>query len=294
MRIVWITENTNIQFASFRLRVWYFHQELQRQGVHSVIYRRGRIPKADVVIFQKAFSPRWLKLARQLKENGVRLIYSLSDVVPVGTVNFAGTVQMLALADDVLVCSRFLGEGFVQRYNPRWFVIEDPYDFLTPEPPTMQRGEQPSVFWHGFSKNHRLFVEPLRPMLNFQVHAVTEITQPRWELARLPNLMKLHEVGFAPLPLHNINIFGKSSNKVVGYMAAGLAVIASDIPSYRDVIVTGENGYLGRAPDDYNASYGTLRDPVHRQRVAQAGYETVRDRFSPRRLTERLLQVIDQ
>lgn len=294
MRVVWVADKTDVQFASFRLRVWHLHKELQRRGIDSIIYRRGRFPQADVVILQKAFSPRWLRLGQQLKAKGVQLIYSLSDVVPAGTRPFAVAVQLLALADAVIVCSRFLGEGFVQRYNPSWFVIEDPFDFLAPAPRTMRQGTHPTVFWHGFAKNQRLFVDPLRPLLRFQVHTLTETTQPRWSLDRLPSITEQHEIGFAPLPLYNLYVFGKSSNKVVGYMAAGLAIVASDAPAYRDVIVAGQNGYLGCSAKDYNTAYELLRDPIHRQRIAQAGYETVKDRFSPSHLTERLLKVIDR
>jgi glycosyltransferase involved in cell wall biosynthesis len=102
--------------------------------------------------------------------------------------------------------------------------------------------------------------------------------------------MARHEIGFAPLPIDNLNVYGKSSNKVVGYMAAGLAVIASDLPAYREVIRSGENGYLGGSIQDYNDAYQQLADPGRRQAVAQAGYEAVRERFSPSRLAQRLLE----
>jgi len=105
-------------------------------------------------------------------------------------------------------------------------------------------------------------------------------------------VMGQHEIGFAPLPLDNIFVYGKSSNKVVGYMAAGLAVIASDHPAYREVIASSENGYLGRTPGDFNAAYEQLRDPVLRQALSQLGYETVVRDYSIEALTEKLLEAL--
>ena len=292
VRIVWIAERQDIRFASFRLRCWYFHQELQRRGIPSTIYRGGRFPPADVVILQKVFSPRHVRLARDLKEQGICLMYNLSDGVPAGTINFAGTVQLLALCDRVIVNGRSLGEFFVNRYNPDWSVVEDPYDW-TFAPSKHKNGKtRPRVFWHGSSKNYRLFVASLRFKLHFSVEALTDRTNPRWDLALFPDYVRPFEVGFAPLPLHNVYVLGKSGNKIVGYMALGLAVIASDHPSYREVIRHGENGLLGVTADDFNAAYEHLCDPVFRRRVAETGYQSVLDRFSVSTLTDKLLAVL--
>jgi glycosyltransferase involved in cell wall biosynthesis len=72
-------------------------------------------------------------------------------------------------------------------------------------------------------------------------------------------------------------------------MAAGLAVIASDHPAYREVIASHENGYLGRMPGDFNAAFEQLRDPILRQAVSRQGYETVVRDYSIKALTEKLL-----
>ncbi len=292
MKIVWIVGQQDILLASFRLRCLYFHQELQQRGIPSTIYQGGRFPPADVVILQKVFSPRDVRLVRELKERGIRLIYNLSDVVPAGTLNFAGTVQLLAISDRVIVNSHSLGEFFVNRYNPYWSVVEDPYDWTLAPSEHKNSGDKPQVFWHGSAKNYRLFVVPLRSMLRFSVGALTDRTNPKWDLSLFPGYVRPFEIGFAPLPLHNPYVLGKSSNKIVGYMALGLAVIASDHPSYREVIKHGENGFLGVAAYDFNAAYERLRDPTLRRRVAEAGYRSVVDRFSVPRLTDKLLTIL--
>jgi hypothetical protein len=292
MRIVWVVEHSDMLLASFRLRCWYFHQELQQRGISSTIYQRGRFPSADLVIFQKAYSSRHVRLARELKAIGIRLVYNLSDLVPAGTVNFAGTAQLLGLSDRVIVNGRSLGEFFVDRHNPNWSVVEDPYD-CTLAPKGHENGRnEPRVFWHGSHKNYRLFVAPLCPRLRFPVGHLTDQTNPKWTLALFPDYARPFEIGFAPLPLHNPYVVGKSSNKIVGYMALGLAVIASDHMSYREVIEHGNTGFLGVTASDFNAAYERLRDPLFRQQMAEAGYHSVLDRFSVSTLTDKLLAVL--
>jgi len=293
MKIVWIVGQQDMLLASFRLRCWYFHQELQRRGISSTIYRSGRFPPADVVILQKAFTPGHVRLARELKEQGIRLIYNLSDGIPAGTVNFVGSVQLLALSDRVIVNSHSLGEFFVNRYNPDWAVVEDPYDWTFAPSEHENDDDRPKVFWHGASKNHRLFVSPLCSTLRFSVEALTDRTDPKWNLSLFPDYVRPFEIGFAPLPLHNVYILGKSSNKIVGYMALGLAVIASDHPSYRKVIRHGENGFLGVTVNDFNVAYEHLRNPVFRRRVAEDGYQSVLGRFSVSALTDKLMVTLD-
>jgi hypothetical protein len=292
MRIVWVVAKPDMLLASFRLRCWYFHQELQQRGISSTIYQKGRFPSADLVIFQKAFSSRHVRLARELKAKGICLVYNLSDVVPAGTVNFAGTVRLLGLSDHVIVNSRSLGEFFVNRYNPNWSVVEDPYDWTLAPSRHENRGNKPKVFWHGSHKNHRLFVVPLRPRLRFPVEHLTDQTNPKWTLALFPDYARPFEIGFAPLPLHNPYVLGRSSNKIVGYMALGLAVIASDHVSYREVIAHGDNGFLGVTASDFNVAYERLRDPLLRRQMAEAGYQSVLDRFSVSTLTDKLLTIL--
>jgi hypothetical protein len=52
MKIARIAGKNDLQLAFFRPRCWYFHQELRKWGISSEIYRRGRFPKADIVILR--------------------------------------------------------------------------------------------------------------------------------------------------------------------------------------------------------------------------------------------------
>jgi len=69
---------------------------------------------------------------------------------------------------------------------------------------------------------------------------------------------------------------------VLEAMAAGLAVVATDVPGHRDVVVPGETGLLV-APEDpaalAEAVATLLSDPARRKSLGQAGRERVRHEF---------------
>ena len=66
-------------------------------------------------------------------------------------------------------------------------------------------------------------------------------------------------------------------------MAAGLAVVATDVPGHRDVVVPGETGLLVTPEDPAalaDAIAALLTDPARRKSLGQAGRERVRQEFS--------------
>jgi phosphatidylinositol alpha-mannosyltransferase len=80
---------------------------------------------------------------------------------------------------------------------------------------------------------------------------------------------------------------------VVEAMAAGVPVVASDIPGYRDVVAAGSNGLLV-PPGDPDALAGAIRrvllDAPLAERLAQAGRRDV-DRYRWESVTDRLEEV---
>jgi glycosyltransferase involved in cell wall biosynthesis len=76
---------------------------------------------------------------------------------------------------------------------------------------------------------------------------------------------------------------------VLEAMAAGLAVVATDVPGHRDVVVPGETGLLV-VPDDAaalaEAVAALLTDPARRKSLGQAGRERVRQEFSIRAMVD--------
>jgi len=78
-------------------------------------------------------------------------------------------------------------------------------------------------------------------------------------------------------------------------MAAGAAVVASDIAGYRDVVVDGENGLLTRPGDPDSIAEAVIRlagDEELRKRLVESGGRDVRQ-YSWTRVTRRILDVYE-
>jgi glycosyltransferase involved in cell wall biosynthesis len=77
--------------------------------------------------------------------------------------------------------------------------------------------------------------------------------------------------------------FEGMSNSVMEAMAAGIPVVASDIPPNRELLVDGETGYLVRVGDSVGMAQFTdriLADPSLAQRLGAAGRDRMRTDFS--------------
>jgi glycosyltransferase involved in cell wall biosynthesis len=80
------------------------------------------------------------------------------------------------------------------------------------------------------------------------------------------------------------------SNAIMEAMAAGVPVIATDIPGNRDLVVDGVTGYLVPLGDRFEFTRRThwlLDDESLRQRLGQAGLQRILSEFTVERMVER-------
>src|SRR5206468_461751 len=84
------------------------------------------------------------------------------------------------------------------------------------------------------------------------------------------------------------------SNAILEAMAAGVPVVASDIPANRDLVVHGQTGYL--APLDVRSAFARwtwalLDDPALAHRLGAAGQARVQAEFSVERMVGRYVEL---
>ncbi|MBW3542632.1 MAG: glycosyltransferase, partial [Planctomycetes bacterium] len=80
------------------------------------------------------------------------------------------------------------------------------------------------------------------------------------------------------------------SNSLMEAMAAGVPVVASDIPPNRELVVDGETGFLVRVGDSAGFTQFTdriLADAVLARRLGEAGRRRMREEFSVERMVAR-------
>jgi glycosyltransferase involved in cell wall biosynthesis len=101
--------------------------------------------------------------------------------------------------------------------------------------------------------------------------------QPR---SQVPRWMKACDVCTIPSPLKKFFMEYASPMKLFEYLAAGVPVVASDIPAIRDIIQDGKNGLLVTAEDPQAWAAGIsriLEDQVLAAELVRAGHETIKN-----------------
>jgi glycosyltransferase involved in cell wall biosynthesis len=110
------------------------------------------------------------------------------------------------------------------------------------------------------------------------------------EPAQVPELLQRATVLVLPNPASAISIRYTSPLKLFEYLAAGRAIVASDLPSIREVVQDGVEALLV-APGDAGALAGAIRrvvgDPALAERLAHAAWELA-PQYSWSRRAERL------
>lgn len=106
--------------------------------------------------------------------------------------------------------------------------------------------------------------------------------------SRIPEAISGCSIGVLPLP---DNIIGNRCNsplKLFDYLANGLAVVASNLQTIREIVQHGKNGHLVPPGSPEKLAEGInrlLKDTAYRDSIAAAGFETARNYSWERRGT---------
>ena len=152
-----------------------------------------------------------------------------------------------------------------------------------------------TIGWIGTPLNVRYLervVEPLRRLSDcgarllligappdFAPPGITIEAVPWCEETEAEQIARCH-VGIMPLDGSPWDRF-KSSYKLIQYMAAGRAVVASPVGANLDIVKQGETGFLANGDDEWFAALAGLKDsPELRMRLGSAGRERCAAHFS--------------
>jgi glycosyltransferase involved in cell wall biosynthesis len=102
------------------------------------------------------------------------------------------------------------------------------------------------------------------------------------------------DIGIMPLPDDEWSK-GKCGLKGLLYMALGVATVMSPVGVNTEIITPEVNGLLAGTEDEWvEAVAGLVEDQMRRRRLAEAGRETVVDRYSGERWAPRFYDVLDE
>ena len=286
----------------------------------------------QLVILQKVFGDSVLELARELRQAGIKTVFSICDFV---------NPAMCDATDATIVVTDYLRSLYPKEQQAKVFVVHDGV-------------ERPKLHKSEWGSNAGTRAHPLNavlvtsssldrlPLLGsppswLQVTIVGRYSAPgaplrrwkenKWNMARtngaaerwrylrflanrrivcdawgaesVYDSMLSADIGIIPIEVDPVrDPTGewkvKSENRLTLKMAVGLPVVATPIPSYEPVIDQGVNGFLARTLDDWMQCLTALRDPALRQHVGEKARETALVRYSMDRQAERLIGVLRQ
>jgi hypothetical protein len=116
-----------------------------------------------------------------------------------------------------------------------------------------------------------------------------------WHTDTIGDLVRLCDIGIAPMPLLNPFYAAKAHNKPAVYMSLGLPVVASDILAYRNLITHGVDGMIARDSKDWISCLLTLvADPNLRSVVGKSGKATFERKCATPVVADQFLAAFEQ
>jgi glycosyltransferase involved in cell wall biosynthesis len=124
------------------------------------------------------------------------------------------------------------------------------------------------------------------------IDGVTVIKKP-WRAQDVSEDLKSFDVGIMPIP-DDPWTRGKCGFKVVQYLAAGVAAIASPVGVNRDLVIPGETGLLADNFDDWEKRLIELAENKElRMRMGRAGRRLIEEHFSLQTMAPRYLKILE-
>lgn len=303
---------TNLQQASFRLRIEALRPLLQQRGFDldvqvrpkQLFARRALLRFAQnfpaVILQRKLLDPADAKLLRRHAKN---IFYDIDDAVMfhahhVGLWSrfrtrrrFEATAKIV---DHVVAGNEYLAAMFRRRGRPVTVLptVVDPQHYqVKSHAPT----DAPRLVWIG-SRSTLPYLRERLPAIEFAAREVSglrlmiiadapltsdaiPIDHIPWSAATEAAALASADIGLAPTPRDRWTL-GKCGFKIVQYMASGLPVIASPVGA-NEQLVQDDTGILATSPDQWrDAILKLARDGDLRHRMGTIARQRVLDRYS--------------
>lgn len=119
-----------------------------------------------------------------------------------------------------------------------------------------------------------------------------EIVRVPWNESTEVDELRTCDIGVMPISDEPWG-YGKSALKLIQYLAAGVAAVASPVGANCDVVKDGENGLFARTESDWVEKLALLiEQPALRRQLAETGRHTVEESFSLQANAPRFVDVL--
>ncbi len=232
----------------------------------------------DILIFQKVFDSKAIRFARLARKFGVKTVFLQSDMIE---------TEMVNKVDVLVVTSDYLKRYYDSSYGTDAILIEDAVE-VNDNLAKQEYGDDRKIelIWVGHKDNWETLnvIYKALERLNDTSFCLKRISNHpeadvQWKLETVFHEVCQGDIGIVPC-LNSEWAKAKSNNRLTMFMALGLPVVASDIPSYRKIVKHGQNGFLVRDIDDWVESFCILRDAKKREEIGRQGREDVWQKYS--------------
>jgi len=282
----------NMATASSRLRCYMIAERLRKKGYKTAF---EKLKPTDVAIFQKRTNPEDLKSAQALKKKGAKIVLDMCDAMWTAGQEKA-LLDFIPVTDCVTTSSKKIADYFKDKAKR----VETIYEGIDWESiPHVTKEKKSTICWCGSiysaETEHCLDIltEPLNKLyqeIDFDFRIITdgEVKLEKLDFKSqviefslenyLTEVAKSH-IAVIPYPFTEW-CMSKSNNKVILFMALGVPVVCSAIPSYEEIITDGKNGYLIKDNDSekwYQALKILLTDEKKRDSIIKEGKKKARE-----------------
>jgi glycosyltransferase involved in cell wall biosynthesis len=231
----------------------------------------------------------WLGIWRFFKYFGKKIIYDFDDAIfvkstygshvyafPFATMDSEKLVgQMIALSDSVIVANQYL-YNFAQVYTKKAIIIPMALDISQYKAKVHSEKGIVVIGWIGSPQTSLYLLSIQGALKKIIMHygpriKIKIVTNGRVELDQVPfekfswnqeneirDILSF-DIGIVPI-IKDPMSSGKSSFKMLQFMACGLPTVSSDIAFHQEVVVQGENGFIACDEDEWVGRLAQLID----------------------------------
>lgn len=286
MKLNWIcpskSSNYNKNLASVWIRCLQLIPYLERKGIQSTVNQVEN--NADIALFIRSQDNTSLELAKKAKNKGQKVVFDLcvnyldiSGEAGKGFGSFSHqrdeALRMLELSDAVTCASNNIAESLRHHHGNVHYLSDsinmehfrfkkDAKDFDKKKIELMYAGVA--------CKTSYLFenIYPVARELKHNLHMVMDERSPffkiyryhKWKYEKFPSYITQSDIGLAPRDVDTSYDKGHSIFKIGVFLAQGVPVLASPVPSYYEVLGDGKAGLICHTPNEWKNALIQIKD----------------------------------
>ena len=297
----------NKAMASIRMRCYDMIPFLEKSGIHAELYKSFK--KYQVVIFTKTTSDKSVRVAKKLKEQGVKVYFESyyehlsNDAVQCREKD--NIREMLKIADLVGVASDVQKEDFGQYCSDIVMIPESVHDDFFASRKQHEDKDCVNLIYCGYASKAKdtlcikSVIQRLQKEKGCKMLYVCEKDPEiegldyeyiHYEQQRIPQLLMRGDIMIAPRPMEGIEKSAHSFTKAAYPLAVGLPTVASPMPSY-----VGTPVILCHTDEEWYATLVDLiEDAKKRDELGQEAQKYVYDNHSVDVIGKRYIDLINE